>query len=103
MTRVIVYCTFVVNFSSHNWNALFLGANAVADAMAAKYNTDKSAILDAVSTLKFCAVHLETSKGLSLFCTNNILKIYPTSPLTNAFDTLFICLETSRETLFIGV
>ncbi|XP_005105065.1 probable RNA-binding protein 19 [Aplysia californica] len=32
--------------NSHNWNALFLGANAVADAMAKKYNTDKSRILD---------------------------------------------------------
>ncbi|XP_059141800.1 probable RNA-binding protein 19, partial [Physella acuta] len=31
---------------SHNWNALFLGANAVADAMAQKYHTDKSNILD---------------------------------------------------------
>ncbi|CAL1543363.1 unnamed protein product [Lymnaea stagnalis] len=32
--------------SSHNWNTLFLGANAVADAMAKTYNTDKSNILD---------------------------------------------------------
>ncbi|GFS21777.1 multiple RNA-binding domain-containing protein 1 [Elysia marginata] len=32
--------------SSYNWNTLFLGANAVADAMAKKYNTDKSDILD---------------------------------------------------------
>nr|XP_022340473.1 probable RNA-binding protein 19 [Crassostrea virginica] len=32
--------------SSHNWNTLFLGMNAVADVMAAKYNTDKSNILD---------------------------------------------------------
>ncbi|XP_062593216.1 probable RNA-binding protein 19 [Saccostrea cucullata] len=32
--------------SSHNWNTLFLGVNAVADVMAAKYNTEKSHILD---------------------------------------------------------
>lgn len=33
--------------SSHNWNTLFLGANAVANVMAEKYGTDKSHILDA--------------------------------------------------------
>lgn len=33
--------------SSHNWNTLFLGANAVANVMAEKYGTDKSQILDA--------------------------------------------------------
>ncbi|XP_077995356.1 putative RNA-binding protein 19 [Glandiceps talaboti] len=32
--------------SSHNWNTLFIGANAVADAMAEKYNTSKSEVLD---------------------------------------------------------
>lgn len=32
--------------SSHNWNTLFLGINAVADVMATKYNTEKSHILD---------------------------------------------------------
>ncbi|XP_061117388.1 probable RNA-binding protein 19 [Conger conger] len=32
--------------SSHNWNTLFLGANAVADAIAEKYNTTKSHVLD---------------------------------------------------------
>ncbi|ESO92623.1 hypothetical protein LOTGIDRAFT_190610 [Lottia gigantea] len=33
--------------SSHNWNALFLGTNAVADVMAEKYGTSKGDILDA--------------------------------------------------------
>jgi multiple RNA-binding domain-containing protein 1 len=33
--------------SGHNWNALFLGTNAVADSMALQLNTDKSALLDA--------------------------------------------------------
>ncbi|XP_067650860.1 probable RNA-binding protein 19 [Haliotis asinina] len=33
--------------SSHNWNTLFIGANAVADAMAERYGTSKSQILDA--------------------------------------------------------
>uniref|UniRef100_A0A8C7ZBB4 Probable RNA-binding protein 19 n=1 Tax=Oryzias sinensis TaxID=183150 RepID=A0A8C7ZBB4_9TELE len=32
--------------SSHNWNTLFLGTNAVADAIAEKYNTTKSQVLD---------------------------------------------------------
>ncbi|XP_070204200.1 probable RNA-binding protein 19 isoform X2 [Littorina saxatilis] len=32
--------------SSHNWNTLFLSSNAVATAMATKYQTDKSHILD---------------------------------------------------------
>ncbi|NXX36963.1 RBM19 protein, partial [Nicator chloris] len=35
--------------SSHNWNALFVGTNAVADAMAQKYNASKSQVLDAES------------------------------------------------------
>ncbi|KAJ8312888.1 hypothetical protein KUTeg_010261 [Tegillarca granosa] len=35
--------------SAHNWNTLFLGANAVADVMAEKYGTSKSQILDAES------------------------------------------------------
>ncbi|XP_032373119.1 putative RNA-binding protein 19 isoform X2 [Etheostoma spectabile] len=32
--------------SSHNWNSLFLGTSAVADAIAEKYNTTKSKVLD---------------------------------------------------------
>ncbi|KAK1893181.1 putative RNA-binding protein 19 [Dissostichus eleginoides] len=32
--------------SSHNWNTLFLGTSAVADAIADKYNTTKSQVLD---------------------------------------------------------
>ncbi|XP_048467352.1 probable RNA-binding protein 19 isoform X1 [Rhincodon typus] len=32
--------------SSHNWNTLFMGTNAVADAIAAKYNATKSQVLD---------------------------------------------------------
>ncbi|XP_067406263.1 probable RNA-binding protein 19 isoform X2 [Emydura macquarii macquarii] len=32
--------------SSHNWNALFMGTNAVADAIAEKYNATKSQVLD---------------------------------------------------------
>ena len=32
--------------SSHNWNTLFLGQNAVVDAMASQFRTSKSAILD---------------------------------------------------------
>uniref|UniRef100_A0A670ZWC8 RNA binding motif protein 19 n=1 Tax=Pseudonaja textilis TaxID=8673 RepID=A0A670ZWC8_PSETE len=32
--------------SSHNWNTLFMGTNAVADAVAHKYNATKSQVLD---------------------------------------------------------
>ncbi|XP_061458863.1 probable RNA-binding protein 19 isoform X2 [Rhineura floridana] len=32
--------------SSHNWNTLFMGVNAVADAVAQKYNATKSQVLD---------------------------------------------------------
>ena len=32
--------------TSHNWNSLFMGVNAVADAISEKYGTDKSDILD---------------------------------------------------------
>ncbi|XP_069475328.1 probable RNA-binding protein 19 isoform X2 [Ambystoma mexicanum] len=32
--------------SSHNWNTLFMGTSAVADAIAQKYNTTKSQVLD---------------------------------------------------------
>uniref|UniRef100_A0A4W3HQL6 RNA binding motif protein 19 n=1 Tax=Callorhinchus milii TaxID=7868 RepID=A0A4W3HQL6_CALMI len=32
--------------SSHNWNTLFMGTNAVADVIAAKYNATKSEVLD---------------------------------------------------------
>ena len=42
---IVVYC------SSHNWNTLFLGANAVADVMAERYGATKSDILNTVSRL----------------------------------------------------
>ena len=44
--EVSLHCMF---YSSHNWNTLFLGANAVVDVMAEKYGTSKQHILDAVS------------------------------------------------------
>lgn len=44
--------------SGHNWNSLFLGANAVVDVMAGKYSADKSAILDASSTGTSAAVRV---------------------------------------------
>uniref|UniRef100_A0A670ZW33 RNA binding motif protein 19 n=1 Tax=Pseudonaja textilis TaxID=8673 RepID=A0A670ZW33_PSETE len=34
------------SLSSHNWNTLFMGTNAVADAVAHKYNATKSQVLD---------------------------------------------------------
>ena len=35
-------------FSAHNWNTLFVGANAVADIMAEKYGKSKDEILTKV-------------------------------------------------------
>lgn len=39
--------------SSHNWNTLFLGANAVADAIANTYDTTKEKLLDGNSSIYF--------------------------------------------------
>lgn len=36
--------------SAHNWNSLFLGADAVANVMSTKYGIDKSQLLDAESS-----------------------------------------------------
>lgn len=39
--------------SSHNWNVLFLGVNAVADVIAANYNTTKEDLLNDTNKSKF--------------------------------------------------
>ncbi|XP_041979316.1 probable RNA-binding protein 19 [Aricia agestis] len=44
--------------SSHNWNVLFLGANAVADVVAATYNTTKEKLLNDNSKTTSAAVRL---------------------------------------------
>ncbi|KAG6452797.1 LOW QUALITY PROTEIN: probable RNA-binding protein 19 [Manduca sexta] len=44
--------------SSHNWNILFLGANAVADVVAANYNTTKDQLLNDNSKTTSAAVRL---------------------------------------------
>lgn len=44
-----MHANFLCLSSSHNWNSLFLGTSAVADAIAEKYNTTKSKVLDHVS------------------------------------------------------
>ena len=46
---LMFHIDFVLPSSSHNWNTLFLGTSAVADAIAEKYNTTKSQVLDHVS------------------------------------------------------
>lgn len=38
--------------SSHNWNVLFLGANAIADVVASNYNTTKEQLLSENSKSK---------------------------------------------------
>jgi hypothetical protein len=37
--------------SSHNWNTLFLGQNAVADAIANRYNTTKEKVMTMLQLL----------------------------------------------------
>ncbi|CAG4987162.1 unnamed protein product [Parnassius apollo] len=44
--------------SSHNWNSLFLGTNAVADVIAANYNTTKEQLLSDVNKNTSAAVRL---------------------------------------------
>ncbi|XP_011866993.1 PREDICTED: probable RNA-binding protein 19 [Vollenhovia emeryi] len=44
--------------SSHNWNTLFLGQNAVADAIASRYNTSKEKLLEDGSNGMSAAVKL---------------------------------------------
>jgi len=39
--------------SSHNWNTLFLGQNAVADAIACRYNTTKEKVIIMLQLLYF--------------------------------------------------
>lgn len=46
------YFVYNIYFSSHNWNSLFLGSNAVVDVLAEKYQAEKSDILDTVSKSK---------------------------------------------------
>lgn len=43
--------------SSHNWNTLFLGANAVADAVAKNYDTTKEKLLDSNSSKRVFILH----------------------------------------------
>lgn len=52
---LILFINFMFPFSSHNWNTLFLGTSAVADAIAEKYNTTKSQVLDHVSNILSCS------------------------------------------------
>lgn len=56
--------------SSHNWNTLFMGPNAVADAIAQKYNATKSQVFDHVSEealrVVYCGSVLPQDKRLDL-------------------------------------
>lgn len=61
----------VLLFSSHNWNTLFLGTSAVADAIAEKYNTTKSQVLDHVSAhTSISAVSFTVAPIVSSSCAN---------------------------------
>lgn len=44
--------------SSHNWNVLFLGANAIADVVASSYNTTKEQLLNDNNKSKYFVVTL---------------------------------------------
>lgn len=67
--------------SSHNWNTLFVGTSAVADAIAEKYNTTKSQVLDHVRGLFFliffsfftiCFFSIILTETLKLFLSSSV-------------------------------
>ncbi|XP_065353915.1 probable RNA-binding protein 19 [Cloeon dipterum] len=59
--------------SSHNWNSLFLGQNAVVDAMAKSYNTSKERVLDSESG-DSVAVRLALGETQIVLDTKNFLE-----------------------------
>jgi len=61
--------------SSHNWNTLFLGTSAVADAIAEKYNTTKSQVLDHVSILYPALT--QDGRKVNAWGTSVSMKYYP--------------------------
>ncbi|XP_008575479.1 PREDICTED: probable RNA-binding protein 19 [Galeopterus variegatus] len=56
--------------SSHNWNTLFMGPNAVADAIAQKYNATKSQVFDHVSEgpVYTCNIYIHTYTYIHTHC-----------------------------------
>lgn len=60
--------------SSHNWNALFLGQNAVADAIASRYNTTKEKLLEDGSDGMSAAVKLALGETQLTQDTRNFLE-----------------------------
>lgn len=54
--------------SAHNWNTLFVGANAVADAMASKYGTTKSDVLLKVCFYPWLAANIAFFVDLTFDC-----------------------------------
>ncbi|KAM3965303.1 putative RNA-binding protein 19 [Aphomia sociella] len=60
--------------SSHNWNILFLGANAVADVVAANYNTTKETLLNDNHKNTSAAVRLALGETQLVIETRNFLE-----------------------------
>lgn len=60
--------------SSHNWNTLFLGQNAVADAIASRYNTTKEKLLEDGSNGMSAAVKLALGETQLAQDTRNFLE-----------------------------
>lgn len=60
--------------SSHNWNTLFLGQNAVADAIAATYNTSKEKVLEDGTKGMSAAVKLALGETQLVQDTKNFLE-----------------------------
>ena len=67
LTTTCFHFHFIFSQSSHNWNTLFISANAVADVMAAKYQTSKSEVLDAVSLVLVWSIKDSVSDGCIMF------------------------------------
>lgn len=61
--------------SAHNWNSLFLGANAVAESMAKNYQTTKEAILDTAAGGSSAAVRLALGETQLVMEMRNFLEV----------------------------
>lgn len=61
--------------SSHNWNTLFLGQNAVADAIASRYNTTKEKVIaDVFCFILLCKLIIALDKFILIVLTTKLLE-----------------------------
>ncbi|XP_065830470.1 probable RNA-binding protein 19 [Oscarella lobularis] len=83
--------------SSHNWNSLFLNSNAIAEAIAAKYNVSKGAVLDP-ATSRSLAVRMALGETEVIQETKDFLESHGVR--LNAFETN-VDDERSKTTILV--